>query len=468
VQVKKLSTIVVAVVVSVATIVYVRHSEGGTDEDAAAVLQAPVTTGPIVQTVRAIGTLEPLRTVQVGSQVSGTISALYVDFNSVVKKGQLLAEIDPSLLKEQVAVQQANLAKLDNDIAQQAMQLANDRLNLQRAQAEFAKGLISRQTLETAEVQVKTRAAQLESTRKMKVQGEAQLAASKLQVDYCSIRSPIDGVVVSRLVDVGQAIQARVNAPQLFVLASDLTTLRIAAAVDEADIGYIRRGMPVTFTVDAYRGERFTGRIEAVRLNAQISNSVVTYPVWIHAANDDLRLRPSMTANLLIDVASTDQAVRVPAAALTFRPKTEMFGWLGLPAPAPGQSFRPQTFAATTARGEPSSAPTAATWTSAAKIDDLFEPVPKKTFASRVWIYDPAAADPSARLRPVDVQTGLTDGEYSELIGGDLRPGVQVVTGVVPPAKVLKAQQNPLLPGRRRGGMVQMGAAPLPTLRRGR
>jgi HlyD family secretion protein len=302
----------------------------------------------------------------------------------------------------------------------------------------------------------------------MRLENEAQLTDSKLQVSYCTIRSPIDGVVVNRLVDVGQTIQAHVNAPQLFTLASDLTTLRIAAAVDEADIGFIRRGMPVTFTVDAYRGERFTGRIEAVRLNAQISNSVVTYPVWIHVANDDLRLRPSMTANLFIDVASTDHAVRVPSAALRFRPKTEMFAWLGLPAPAPGQAFRPQASTRSASGTGEVAGSAAAARASAVKIDDLFEPAPQKVFAGRVWVYDEHAADPSSRLRPMDVQTGLSDGQYTEIVSGELPPGTQLVTDVEPPPSVLKQMQNPLLPQRRRGGMVQMGAAPLPTLRRGR
>ena len=450
----------------VATVAYVGHgySEAG---DRATVHRGAVTKGSIQQVVKAVGTLQPLRTVSVGSQVSGTVKALYVDFNSVVKKGDVLAEIDPSLLQVQVAVQQADIARQENDIASQRTQLANDQKNLARARAEFAKGLVSRQDLEKATLQVKARRAQIAAAEKQKLQSEAQLDRAKLNVSYCTIRSPIDGVVVSRVVDVGQTVQARVNAPQFFTLATDLRTLRVAAGVDEADIGHIRPGMPVTFTVETYRGRTFTGRVEAVRLNAQVSNSVVTYPVWITADNPDLLLRPSMTANLQIVVDSAANATLVPNDALQFHPSSDMFAWLDLPAPPPG-SFRPvrlsaREFQPPAARPKPVSAVIQRPGT---KIDALFTLAPKRLTPGQVWVYDESAADPAERLHPVAVTTGITDGQVTEVVAGDLGAGAQVVTGIDPPISgQLGGFGNVFGPQRRQfGGMRRLEAPPPPRL----
>ena len=275
-----------------------------------------------------MGTLQAVRTVRVGSQVSGTVKAIYADFNSVVKKDQVVAEIDPSLLEVQVAVQTANIARQDNDIAQQRVQLANDQKNLHRMQAQFEKGLVSPQQLEPHETAGQDPAfanrvggKDADPERGAADPGEAQRV-------LLHDRSPIDGVVVSRFVDVGQTVQASLNAPQFFMIASDLTTLRLAAGVDEADIGRIRRGMSVSFTVDSYRGQTFRGLVDAVRLNAQNQNSVVTYPVWIQVPNADLKLRPSMTANLQILVDTAADVVRVPNDALRFRPNSGIYAWL--------------------------------------------------------------------------------------------------------------------------------------------
>ena len=309
----------------------------GKPDDKATVTQAPLQQGNIVQAVQATGTLEALRNVQVGSQVSGIVKTLNADFNSIVKKDQVIAVLDPALLEVQVEVQQANIERQQGDIEQQKVQLENDQVNLKRTQAQFEKGLVSPQQLETAQLQVKTREAQINSAQKQLVQSEAQLNQAKLNVSYCTITSPVDGVVVDRKVDIGQAVQASMTTPQFFTIATDLTTLKLSASVDEADIGYVRRGMTVSFTVDSYQQQTFYGTVDAVRLNAQTQNNVVTYPVWINVQNPDLKLRPSMTASLRIIVDQANNVLKVPNQALRFRPTSDIYTWLGMTPPASGR-----------------------------------------------------------------------------------------------------------------------------------
>jgi HlyD family secretion protein len=315
---------------------YYWYTNYGKSEERAAVTQAPLQLGDVVHSVQATGTLEALRTVQVGSQVSGTVKELYADFNSIVREGQVIAELDPSLLQVQVEVQGANIARQEGDIAQQEVQLENDVINMRRAEAQHERGLVSPQDLEAAQLQVKAREAQIESARKQLVQSRANLRQAELNVSYTIIRAPIDGVVVNRLVDTGQTVQASMTTPQFFTIATDLTTLRLSAGVDEADIGFIRRGMTVNFDVDSYQGQSFVGTVDAVRLNAQTQNNVVTYPVWITVQNPELKLRPSMTANLRIIVDEATNVLRVPNQALRFRPTNDYYTWLGLTPPAPG------------------------------------------------------------------------------------------------------------------------------------
>jgi HlyD family secretion protein len=434
------------------------------NDDKAAIERAAVTSGAVNQTIRAIGTLQPIQMVRVGSQVSGEVKALHADFNSVVKKDQVIAELDPTLLEVQVAVQEANIARQENDIAMQRVQLANDQRLLERDQAQFAKGLSTRQSLEKAELAVKTRKAQIMSAEKAKVQAEAQLAQAKLNVSYCTIRSPIDGVIVNRMVDVGQTLQSSVNAPTLFQIAADMTTLRLQAGVDEADIGNIRPGMPVTFSVDAYRGQTFPGRVEAVRLNAQIANSVVTYPVWIEVPNDDLRLRPNMTANLQIFVEAAENVTRIPADALQFRLTSDMYDWLHVPRPTTG---RPA--ARLEVETEPVDSPHVdRTRREGTQIDELFAAVPKKITPGIVWVYDETNPDPLQRLQQIVVKTGVSDGRFVELVSGDLKPGMELLINVLPPPSVLRSQAS-LFGGPQRGfgGMQRGGPKELPTLNRG-
>ena len=332
---KKLITALVFILIAGGG-VYAYYKYGRTEEKPQ-VIQALVSRGPITQSVQATGTLEALRTVNVGSQVSGTVIELGADYNSIVKKGQILAKLDPTLLETQVKVQQANIEKQQTDIASDEVQLENDKKTLARAQAQFDAHLLSQQDLDTADLAVKTRIATIDSAKKLLVTSEAALEQAQLNVTYCTITSPIDGVVVQRQVDNGQTVQASMTTPTFFQLASDLTTLQLTGGVDEADIGYIRPGQDVSFTVDAYQQQTFHGKVDRVRLNATSTNNVVTYQVVANVANSDLKLRPSMTATLKIIIQTSDNVLRVPNTALRFKPTADMYAALGIQAPPPGQ-----------------------------------------------------------------------------------------------------------------------------------
>jgi HlyD family secretion protein len=301
---------------------------------------AAVSRGAIVEAVSSTGTLEPLRRYDVGSQVSGTVKEIYVDYNNIVKQGQLLAEIDPQLLQVQVDIQTANIERQKMDIANQRVQLEDQKKQFERTKSLYEKGLQNQQQYEAAELAIKTREAQIMSAEKQLVQAEANLSSAKLNVSYTKIYAPADGVVVERRVDRGQTVQASMTTPSFFVLSTPLQNLKLTALVDEAEIGRIRPGMEVRFTVDAYGRKEFRGTVDAVRLNASVNNNVVTYPVWITVPNPELELRPSMTANLRIVISTADDVIRVPNQALRFRPNAEIYTALGLTPPAPGSGGR--------------------------------------------------------------------------------------------------------------------------------
>ena len=312
----------------------------GKPPEKATVNYASVSQGTILESVTSTGTLEPERRFDVGSQVSGTVMKIYADYNDIVKEGQLLAEIDPSLLQTQVQVREAAIARQESDIENQKVQLEDQKRQLDRTRNLAEKGLQNTQQLEAAELAVKTRMAQIESAKKSLVQAQADLNQAQMNVSYTKIKAPADGVVVERRVDVGQTVQASMTTPQFFVLAKPLENLRLTALVDEADIGRIRPGMEVRFTVEAYGQKNFTGYVDAVRLNATVNNNVVTYPVWISVPNPDLQLRPSMTASLKIILSIAENVIRVPNSATRFRPNAEIYKALGKEPPAPGSGGR--------------------------------------------------------------------------------------------------------------------------------
>ena len=276
------------------------------------VVQATVSEGDIVEEVQATGTLEAMRVAPVGSQVSGIVKTLYADFNSIVTAGQIIAELDPSLYQVQVDLQTANYERQVGEIGNQRQSARKRHPEPRANEGPCREATGEPQQLEQAELQVKTRRVQLEAAEKTLKTQEANLSQAKLNLSYTIIRSPIDGVVVNRMVDEGQAVQSSMNVAQFFILATDLRELKINAGVDEAEIGKIRPGMPVTFSVDTYEGTTFTGTIDTVRLNASTQNNVVTYPVWIKVMNSDLRLRPALTATVRIRTQSAPAVVRIP------------------------------------------------------------------------------------------------------------------------------------------------------------
>src|SRR5882757_2991919 len=242
---------------------------------------AVISRGEIVDTVGSTGTLHAVTTVQVGSQVSGNISWLGADFNSIVKKGQVIARLDPSLTQASVDQANANLVKAQSDVV--------------RSQADVDRAKIA---VDNAQAGLQSSQASLSSSRASVVQAQANLSQSQVNLDHCTIQAPIDGIVIQRSVDVGQTVAASMQAPTLFIIAADLTKMQVNANIDESDVGRIRPNQAVTFRVDAYPGEEFQGQVSQVRLQPVVVQNVTTYGTIFNVPNTELKLKPGMTANL--------------------------------------------------------------------------------------------------------------------------------------------------------------------------
>ena len=292
-----------------------------------------VTMGDIVNTVGATGALEAVTTVQVGSQVSGLIEELSVDYNSIVRQGDVIMRLSPDLFETQVEQARANLVRAEADTERLQVAVDDARSQLARAQDLAARELISVTELEAAQVNLRSAEAQLKSADAQVIQARASLNQSDVNLQHTVIRAPIDGIVISRLVDVGQTVAASLQAPELFTIAADLTKMRVIANIDESDVGQIRPGQPVTFTVDAYPAEMFDGSVSQIRLEPVVQQNVVTYATVIDAPNPDLKLKPGMTATISVEIARRDDAGRIPNAALRFRPTSETFAAFDQPAP---------------------------------------------------------------------------------------------------------------------------------------
>ena len=410
------------------------------------VTRAAVSWGALTETVQATGYLEPLRRVNLGSQVSGTVKALYADYNSVVKEGELLAEIDPSLLEVQVAIQQANLERQKNDVANQVVVLEDQKRQYDRTQSLHDRGLATEQQLEAAALAVKNREAQLASGRTQLVQAQASLSAAELNVSYTQIRSPIDGVVIMRRVNLGQAVQASTSTPTFFMLCTPLQTLKLTAWVDEADIGRVRPGMEVAFQVGTYGSESFIGTVDAIRLNATTDNNVVTYPVWINVPNDALRLRPGMTAQASIHVSKTGAVARIPNEALRFRPTRALYQALG--ATAPTEEPDRAVDHAGDRVADPAALRSIVVDENADTIDEMFAPLPKADAKATVWTWDQA----TKKFVSIPVRVGVSDGAMTELLSGEVQVGDELVTGyILPVAPGTNPAANPLMGNQRRG-----------------
>ena len=284
-----------------------------------------VSRGDIIDGVGATGTLQAVRTVTVGTQVSGIVQELYADFNSIVKQGQIVARLDPSILQTQVETAAANLTNANANLERQRVTLADAQQKLTRARELNARQLTTKVDLENAELAVKQAEAQMKSTQSSIVQAEAAVNKAKVDLNHTVITAPIDGIVIKRSVDKGQTVAASMSAPELFIIAADLTQMQVNASIDESDVGRMRPGQVVTFRVDAYPNETFNGSVNQVRLNPVTVQNVVTYSTVIDVPNPELKLKPGMTAQVTIEIARRENALRIPAAALRFRPTKDIF-----------------------------------------------------------------------------------------------------------------------------------------------
>ena len=287
-----------------------------------------LTRGDVIDSVGATGTLEAVETVDVGTQVSGTVQDLYADFNDIVRKGQVIARLDPSLLQTNIEQQRANVTRAEADLERLRVSLADAKRKFEQARQMWDKQLIPRDQYDTAELNVKTQEAQLRSSEAGLVQSKSQLNTAEVNLGHTVIRAPIDGIVISRSVDQGQTVAASMNAPTLYVLAADLSKMQVVANIDESEIGKMRTGQPVTFRVDAYPTDTFHGTVAQVRLQPATVQNVVTYSTVISAPNPEFKLKPGMTANVTIEIARRDNVLRAPNAALRFRPTNDIFAAL--------------------------------------------------------------------------------------------------------------------------------------------
>ncbi|HZV81892.1 MAG TPA: efflux RND transporter periplasmic adaptor subunit [Geobacteraceae bacterium] len=277
--------------------------------------------GAIVSSVAATGNLSAVTTVQVGTQVSGTIQKLYVDYNSRVKKGQPIAEIDPSLFNASVEQAQGNAFSAEGNLLKARVTLADAERSLQRNKKLLADGIISQGDYDVSETAWQSARAAVKSAEGSVSQTKGALQQARTNLRYSIIRSPVDGVVISRAIDVGQTVAASFQTPTLFTIAQDLTKMQIEVSVDEADISRIRLDQKATFTVDAYPEQQFSGRVVQIRSAPVVTQNVVTYVVVVNVDNSELKLKPGMTANVTIEVATKENVLKLPPAALRFKPK---------------------------------------------------------------------------------------------------------------------------------------------------
>lgn len=365
---------------------------------------AMVEKGDIQVSVTATGTLQALVTVQVGTQVSGPIASLHADFNSEVKKGQVIARLDTTLLVAALQDVRSNLARVSAQEHQAA-------LELKRTQALFDRSLVSQAELDAAVAASRVAAANLASAK-------SQVERARINLRYATITSPIDGTVLSRAVEMGQTVAASFNSPTLFTIAGDLREMEVKAAVDEADIGKVGAGQPATFTVDAFPEAVFSGTVQQVRLEPKVDQNVVTYDVVIRVPNPDKKLMPGMTANLTIAVSGKENVLLVPAAALRFRPPKDG----GAPPKEGGAP--PKAVRAPTRDGKDSGGGNGRRPSREGGVDSSRQGSPERE-GGRGRIFLLVDGKPT----PVRVKTGLSDGSRTE-VEGDIEPGASVITGL--------------------------------------
>jgi HlyD family secretion protein len=281
---------------------------------------AQLSKGDVIETIQSTGQVQPLTQVQVGAQVSGRITKVFVDFNSKVKSGDVLAEIDPTLFGAAIDQNRAQLASAQASVTRAEASLATAKQRLDRAKKLVAEGVGSQADLDTAQGAYDVAVADLAASRASIAQINAALKSSTTNLEYTRIYSPIDGVVINRAIDPGQTVAASFQAPVLFVIAQDLRKMRVLADIDEADVGKLREGMSAEVRVDAFPGEKFKGNVSQVRYSPNSQSGVVTYAAVVDVDNPDVKLRPGMTATVTIRTAEAKDVSRVPNAALRFKP----------------------------------------------------------------------------------------------------------------------------------------------------
>jgi HlyD family secretion protein len=375
----KRSTLILVVVILLATITvgafhsrHIVHSAPVTE---------PATRGDIVSVVATTGTVNAVTTVEVGSEVTGTIESLGADFNDIVRKGEVLAKLDPSISR--TALDQANAALRSAEADAQRYRVAEAESDtvLSRDRELFAKQLMTEEDFRAAEADDRSAAAQVTSADAIIRQARSAVDAAELSLSKTVIESPIDGVVISRNVDVGQTVSATMSAPTLFVLAADLSKMQVEASIDESDVGRVQQGDPATFHVDAFPSQTFTGKVLQVWLNPIVDSDVVTYTAIIDAPNRRLQLKPGMTALVSIEVARHDNVLRVPTAALQFKPPPDLLARFG--------------------------------GTTASLADQN---------SNAVWMFN------GRTLAPAAVTTGIADSVYTEVLSAPFGEGTPVIT----------------------------------------
>ena len=398
---------------------------------------APITRGDIVDSVGATGTLQAVTTVQVGSQVSGNIQWLGADFNSIVKKGQVIARLDPSLFEAQLQQAsanlnqaRANLTKARSDLDRTKVQFVDAQQKYARAKELAARSLLPQSELDAAKTAVDSAQATVASqeatvtqTQAAVSQSQASVHQNQVNLDHTTITAPIDGIVTQRNVDVGQTVAASMQAPTLFVIAADLTKMQVNANIDEADVGRIRPGQHVTFRVDAYPTDNFEGTVSQVRLQPQVVQNVTTYGTVIDVPNAQLKLKPGMTANVKVEIAKRTDVPLVPNAALRFRPTPELFAHFNQTVPPEAGGGRGGS---RTAGASGSSAPTGAASAGGGRAPQASNAPPStstKTPADSTPTTNGSGQPPAVGFRGDATEGGLERGGRGSFGGGGSRRG---------------------------------------------
>lgn len=377
-------------------------------------MTVPIKKGNITQVVSATGTLQAVVTVQVGSQVSGTIAKLNADFNSRVKRGQVVAQLDQDKFKAHVEEQKANLLAAQANMAKAKVSVEDTRRNLTRTAELKKRELISQSELDAAQTAYDAAASQLEVTKAQVEQARAALNQASVDLSHTVIRSPVDGTVISRNVDVGQTVAASLQAPTLFTIANDLTQMEVHTSVDEADIGNVRMNQGVTFTVDAYPTRRFKGKVSQVRHAPTVVENVVTYDAVVKIDNKELLLKPGMTANVQFLVSRKTDVLRLPNIALRFKPPWE----------AQDPMRQSRGGGRTGSRGGRSRGGAGGRDGRSVKVYVLRQGQPV----------------------PLQVRLGITDGSFTEIAEGEVQEGDQAIISYSGKAENSSGVANPFQP----------------------